>query len=66
MAVLDLFWFGFLSMSLDGLDKTDDIDFKTLKTEFPDKRQNLKKNLAYPYELFSSIDDYKKPFNEWN
>ena len=36
-------------------------DFKILKKEFPDKWQYLNKKLAYPYEYFNSIDDYKKP-----
>ena len=35
--------------------------FKILKKEFPDKWQYLNKKLAYPYEYFNSIDDYKKP-----
>ena len=38
-------------------------DFKTLKKEFPDKWQYLNKKLAYPYEFFKNIDDYKKPVN---
>ena len=41
----------------------DEDDFKILKKEFPDKWQYLKKKLAYPYEYFISIDDYKKPVN---
>ena len=36
-------------------------DFKILKKEFPDKWQNFNKKLAYPYEYFNNIDDYKKP-----
>ena len=36
-------------------------DLKILKTGFPDKRKFLTKKLAYPYEYFNSIDDYKKP-----
>ena len=32
-----------------------------MKKEFPDKWQYLNKKLAYPYEYFNSIDDYKKP-----
>ena len=36
-------------------------DLKILKTEFPDKWKYLTKKLAYPYEYFSSIEDYKKP-----
>ena len=35
-----------------------------LKKEFPDKWQYLNKKLAYPYEAFNSIDDYKKPVNK--
>ena len=38
-----------------------DNDFKLLKKEFPDNWQYLNKKLAYPYEYFNSIDDYKKP-----
>ena len=52
----------FLSDSLDKLVKNlDEDDFKILKKEFPDKWQYLNKKLAYPYEYFNSIDDYKKP-----
>ena len=52
----------FLSESLDKLVKNlDEEDFKILREEFPDKWQNLFKKLAYPYEYFNSIDDYKKP-----
>ena len=39
----------------------DEDDFKILKKEVLDKWQNLNKKLAYPYEYFISIDDYKKP-----
>ena len=39
----------------------DEDDFKILKKEFPDKWRYLNKKLAYPYEYFNSIDDYKKP-----
>ena len=39
----------------------DEDDFKILKKELPDKWQYLKKMLAYPYQYFNSIDDYKKP-----
>ena len=35
-------------------------DPKILKTEFPDKWKYLTKKLAYPYEYFNSIEDYKK------
>ena len=31
-----------------------------MKKEFPDKWQYLNKKLAYPYEYFNNIDDYKK------
>ena len=52
----------FLSNGLDSLVKNlDEDDFKVLKKEFPDKWQYLNKKLAYPYEYFNSIDDYKKP-----
>ena len=52
----------FLSSSLDSLVKNlDEDDFKILKKEFPDKWRYLNKKLAYPYEYFNSIDDYKKP-----
>ena len=55
----------FLSESLDKLVKNLDVDdFKILKKEFPDKWQYLNKKLAYPYEYFNSINDYKKPINE--
>ena len=51
----------FLSKSLDKLvKKLDEDEFKILKEEFPDKWQYLNKQLAYPYEYFNSIDDYKK------
>ena len=36
-------------------------DLKILKTGFPDEWKYLTKNLAYPYEYFISIEDYKKP-----
>ena len=52
----------FLSSSLDKLVKNFDMDdFVILKKEFPDKWQYLNKKLAYPYEYFNNIDDYKKP-----
>ena len=52
----------FLSSGLDSLVKNlVEDDFKILKKEFPDKWQYLNKKLAYPYEYFNSIDDYKKP-----
>ena len=51
----------FLSESLDKLVKNlDEDDFKILKKEFPDKWQYLNKKLAYPYEYFNNINDYKK------
>ena len=53
----------FLSESLDKLVKNLDVDdFKILK-EFPDKWQYLNKKLAYPYQYFNNIDDYRKPVN---
>ena len=56
----------FLSESLDKLVKNlDEDDFKFLKKEFPDKWQYLSKKLAYPFEYFRSIDDYKKPVNNF-
>ena len=39
-------------------------DLKILKTEFPDKWKYITKKLAYPYEYFNSIEDYKKPVDE--
>ena len=55
----------FLSESLDKVVKNlDDDEFKILKEEFPDKWQFLNKKLAYPYEYFNSIDDYKEPVNK--
>ena len=36
-------------------------DLKIIKTEFPDKWKYLTKNLAYPFEHFNGIEDYKKP-----
>ena len=52
----------FLSESLDkSVKKLDEDDFKILKKEFPDKWQYLNKKLAYPYEYFNNINDYKKP-----
>ena len=38
-------------------------DLKILKTGFPDKWKFLTKKLAYPYDYFNSIEDYKKPVN---
>ena len=52
----------FLSESLDKLVKSlDEDDFKILEKEFPDKWQFLNKKLAYPYQYFTSINDYQKP-----
>ena len=52
----------FLSEKLEKLVRNlDGADFKILKKEFPDKYQYLNKKLAYPYQFFISIDDYKKP-----
>ena len=51
----------FLSMSLDGLVKgLNGDDFRSLKKEILDKWQNLNKKLAYPFEKFNTLDDYKK------
>ena len=36
-------------------------DLKILKAGFPDKWKYLTKKLAYPYEFFNSIEDYKEP-----
>ena len=36
------------------------------KKKFPEKWQNLNQKLAYPYEFFNSIDDYKKPVDNLN
>ena len=38
-----------------------EVDFKILIKDFPDKSQNLNNKLAYPYEYFNSLDDYKQP-----
>ena len=54
----------FLSSSLDKcVQNLHEDDFKILKKEFPNKWQKLNKKLAYPYEYFNKIDDYKKPVN---
>ena len=34
---------------------------RLLKTQFPGKRKNLTKKLAYPYEFFNCIEVYQKP-----
>ena len=52
----------FLSSSLDNSVKNLDVDdFKVLKKEFQDKWRYINKKIAYPYQYFNSIDDYKKP-----
>ena len=52
----------FLSMSLDGLVRnSNEEDFEMLKKESLDKWQYSNKNLAYRYEHFNKIDDFKKP-----
>ena len=33
------------------------------KKEFPDKWKYSNKKLAYPFEYFNSIEDYRKPFD---
>ena len=51
----------FLSERLENLVKhLDENEYKILKKEFPDKWQYLNKKLAYPYEYFNNINDYKK------
>ena len=35
-------------------------DFNIFKTEFVNRWKNLTEKLAYPYEYFNSLDDYKK------
>ena len=52
----------FLSESLDKLVKNlDEDDFKILKKNFQINSIISIKKIAYPYEFFNSIDDYKKP-----
>ena len=54
-------------MSSVGLAKKLNVDdFKILKKEFPDKWHFLIIKLAYPYEYFNSIDDFKKPVDILN
>ena len=36
-----------------------------MKKEFPENWQYLNKKLTYPYEFSNSIDDYKKPVNNF-
>ena len=43
------------------LDYIGENDLKSFKTGFPDKWRYLTKKLAYPYEYFNSIEDYKRP-----
>ena len=43
------------------LDYIGENDLEILKTGFPDKWKYLTKNLAYPYEYFNSINDYRIP-----
>ena len=38
-------------------------DLKILKSGNPDKWNHLTKKLAYPYELFKSIEEYQRPVN---
>ena len=55
----------FLSSSLDKLVKNlGEDDFVIFRNEFPDKPQYLNKKLAYPYQYFSTFDDYQKPVNK--
>ena len=42
------------------LDCMSENNLKILKTGFPNKWKCLTKKLAYPYEYYNSIDDYKK------
>ena len=46
------------------LDYMGENDLKYIKTGFPDKWKYLTKNLAHPYELFNSIEDCQKSFND--
>ena len=54
---------GFKNLEEALLDYMGENDLKILKTGFPDKWKYLTKKLAFPYEYFNSIDDYKKPVN---
>ena len=51
----------FKQESLDKLAETlQEEDFNILKVEFGDNWQLINKKLAYPYENFKSLEDYKK------
>ena len=39
-------------------------EFVILREKFPNKRQYLNKKLAYPYEHFNTINEYKKPVRD--
>ena len=55
----------FLSEGLDELvENLDENDFKILEKDFPDKWQYLNEKLAYPYQYFNSIDEYKEPVDD--
>ena len=55
----------FLSEILEkSVKNLDEDDFKILKNEFPDKWHYLNKKLTYPYQIFNSIDGYRKPVND--
>ena len=43
------------------LDYMGENDLRILRIGFPDKWKYLTKKLAYPYEFFNCIEDYKKP-----
>ena len=43
------------------LDYMAENDLKILKTGFPDEWKYLTKKVAYPYEFFNCIEDYRKP-----
>ena len=45
------------------LDYMGENNLKILKRGFPDKWKFLTRKLAYPYEYFNSIEDYKKPID---
>ena len=40
--------------------------FVIMKKKLPEKWQYMNKKLAYPYQYFSSIDDFKKPVDNLN